>query len=170
MQIKYSNEGIEPVSLAEVKGYLGDISFIDDDFLLEMLITAVREQAERYCERSFIVKTIEYFNEAIEEEIVLPFPDHDSITEVQFNGEVSTAYKVTGLTQKVIVPDSVFLGEADDYGVYVKYTTLGTCPMGVKLAMLKIIDEQYRNRGNTFEGSLTELSENAYALLEPYKI
>jgi hypothetical protein len=46
----------------------------------------------------------------------------------------------------------------------VNYTCLGSCPEGVKTAIKNMIREAYDNRSDA------KLSENAYAMLLPYKI
>ena len=82
---------------------------------------------------------------------------------------VTTGYLKTGLTQFIIDISPVFQSSTDnDNGLYVKYKTTGTCPTGLKALMLKEIDEQYRNRGNTFEGAIVDLSANFYASAAKY--
>ena len=167
MQIKLGTVSVEPISLAEARTYL-KVDYTDEDTLISMLISGIREQVEAFTGLGIVARTIEYFDEVIDKEIILPYPEHAAITEVKINGELSTAYKKTGLSQFIIYPESTYLTGDDAHGIYIKYTTAGTCPAGIKLEMLKIIDEKYRNRGNTFEGSITELNENAYANLAKY--
>ena len=159
--------GVEPLSLSEVKSYL-KIDFTSDDNLINMLISGVREQIEEFTGLALIAKTIELFDEEIPEEIKLPYPVHSEIVEVKFNGTVSTAYFKTGLTRFIIIPDGIAVTTGNDAGLYVKYKCSGVCPSGIKLEMLKLLDEKYRNRGNTFEGSIADLSENCYANLAKY--
>jgi len=167
MQLKLGTVATEPITLAEAKAWL-KVDYADEDSLITMLISGVREQVELFTGLGIVARTIEYFDEEIADEITLPYPDHASITEVKINDVVSTAYKKTGITQFIIYPETTFLSGEDNQGIYIKYVTSGNCPTGLKLEMLKIIDEKYRNRGNTFEGSITELNENAYANLAKY--
>lgn len=167
MQLKLGTVTTEPITLAEARTYL-KVDYTDEDTLISMLISGVREQVEVFTGLGIVARTIEYFDEEISEEIVLPYPEHLAITEVKINNVVSTAYKKTGLTQFIIYPESTYLSGENEQGIYIKYTTSGSCPVGLKLEMLKIIDEKYRNRGNTFEGSISELNENAYANLAKY--
>lgn len=170
MQIKETVTGIEPITATEVKNYL-KIDFTDDDVLIGTLITGVRQQIEQFTGLALVEKTIIYFDEEIEEEIKLPYPEHLAITEVMFNGVVSTSYIKTGLTQFIIKPnETTSLSDADEYGVKITYTTTGSCPQAIKNEMLKLMDEKYRNRGNTFYGAIAELSENCYANLAKYCI
>lgn len=167
MQLKLGTVTVEPITLVEAKTYL-KVDYADEDTLINMLISGVREQVEAFTGLGIVARTIEYFNDEIPDEIVLPYPEHSSITEVKINDVVSTAYKKTGLTQFIIYPENTYLSGENQQGIYIKYVTSGTCPVGLKLELLKIIDEKYRNRGNTFEGSITELNENAYANLAKY--
>ena len=168
MQIKQTVIGSEPLTASEVKSYL-KVDFTTDDTLIGTLITGVREQIEEFTGLALVAKTIEYFDNEIPEEIVLPYPEHSEIVELKFNNEVSTAYVKTGLTQYIIKPTTITVNtDSDDYGIYIKYKTAGTCPQAIKNEMLKLLDEKYRNRGNTFEGAISDLSENCYANLAKY--
>lgn len=167
MQLKLGTVATEPITLAEAKTYL-KVDYPDEDTLISMLISGVREQVEAFTGLGIVARTVEYFNDEIPDEIVLPYPDHASITEVKINDVVSTSYKKTGLSQLIVYPESTYLSGENQQGIYIKYVTSGSCPAGLKLEMLKIIDEKYRNRGNTFEGSINELNENAYANLAKY--
>lgn len=170
MQIKETITGTEPVSAADVKNYL-KVDFTTDDTLIGYLITGIREQIELFTGLALIAKTIEYFDETMPTEPVkLPFPEHLSIEELKINGEVSTAYVKTGLGQFIITVNDITTTTSaiDNAGLYVKYKTVGTCPSGIKLEIFKAIDEKYRNRGNTFEGAIADLSENSYANLAKY--
>lgn len=167
MQIKKVITGTEPITSAEVKTYC-KIDYTDEDTLITALISGVREHVELFTGLSLIATTIEYFDEEIDEEITLPFPEHLSVDEVKIDGVVSTAYTKTGLSQYIITPNTTVSSGGTDKGIYIKYKTSGVCPSGIKNEMLKIIDEKYRNRGNTFEGSISELNENAYANLAKY--
>ena len=168
MQTKFSGNITEPITLAEAKAYL-KVGYDNDDDIITSMITATREHVEAFTHRSLVAKTIEMFLSYVPDEIALPYPDHDTITEVKINGTVSTAYTKTGLNQFIIKPTLITtLDDTDESGFYVKYTTLATCPNWVKIEMLKSIDEKYRNRGNTFEGSITDLSENTYSNLAQY--
>jgi len=173
MQIKYSNIGTEPISLDDFKTY-SKIDFADEDALISSMITGVREQIEEFTGLSLVAKTIEYFDEVVEDSILLPYPNHDAITEVKINGVVTTGYSKTGLTQFLITPNQVngfSTGlTSDDSGFYCKYTTTGDCPEAIKTEIKRLLLEQYEQRGNTFVGSIAELSENTYSNLLKYVV
>lgn len=161
-------ESVEPVTLTEAKAWL-KVDYTDDDALITSLISSVREQLELFTGLSLIPSTIVYFNEEIGDEVKLPYPTHNAITQVMLNGEVSTAYVKTGLTQFILYFNSTYTSTGiAEKGVKVTYTTTGDCPSGIKTCMLKAIDEAYRNRGNTFEGSIGDLSENTYSNAAKY--
>lgn len=167
MQLKLGTVATEPITLAEARTYL-KVDYTDEDTLISMLISGVREQVEAFTGLGIVARTIEYFDDEIADEITLPYPEHLAITEVKINDVISTSYKKTGLSQFIVYPESTYITGENGSGIYIKYTTSGACPIGLKLEMLKIIDEKYRNRGNTFEGSISELNENAYANLAKY--
>lgn len=175
MQIRYSLiTGSEPVTSAEVKAWL-KVDFSDEDTLITALITQVRELAEEAAGLALVVKTVEYFEDDIDiisEWIKLPYPVHSAITEVVLNGDTLTTsdYKTTGLTQKLIkLASAGVVTDDNDQGLKVTYTTLATTITGIKLAMLKEIAETYEKRGNTFEGSLVNLTSNFYNYLQQWK-
>ena len=150
----------EPVTATEVKSYL-KIDFTDDDTLIETIISGVREMAEQKTGLSLIPSTIVYFEDSdYDDEIRLPYPEHNDVTEIIQNSEDITAdCIITGETEKVVKLPYIY------DGIKITYTTLGTCPSGVKLALLKAIADIYERRGNTFEGAIAELSENSIAML-----
>lgn len=176
MQIRYSSVGAtEPILIADVKSWL-KVDFTDEDNLITALIIQIREMAEEASGLALIDKTIEYFEndrDIINDWIKLPYPEHDTISEVVLDGTALTTdgYSVTGLNQKIIkVTGTVTATDTlNDNGLKVTYTTLGTCPNGVKIAMLKEIAETYEKRGNTFEGSLVGLTNNFYNYLSQFK-
>lgn len=157
------DESSEPVTATEVKSYL-KIDFTDDDTLIETIISGVREMAEELTGLSLIPSTIVYFEDSdYDDEIRLPYPEHNDVTEVIQNSEdITDDCIITGETEKVVKLPYVY------DGIKITYTTLGTCPAGVKLALLKAIADIYEKRGNTFEGAIAELSENSIAMLTRY--
>lgn len=172
MQIRYSNEGTEPLAIADVKNWL-KVDFDDENTLITDLIKQARELAEEASGLSLLVKTIEYFEDdedILSDWIKLPYPAHDSITEVVLDGATITEYSETGLTQKIIKVTGFSTTDADSKGLKVTYTTIGTCPAGVKLAMLKLIGENYERRTNSFEGGLSKGLDNFYNYLSQFKV
>lgn len=182
MQYTFSNIGIEPITLAEVKAWL-KVDYDDEDAIIALLIQSVRQKAELFTGISLIIKTVTVFyqlDEVLEEDergrlipgdIALPFPEHDTITSVELNGSVTTDYTTTGLTQKIIKLNTapIPVTQIDNEGLKVVFTTTGSCHEEVKTAMKKCIAELYEHRKNTGEES-ADLTENTYAALAPYQI
>lgn len=173
MQVKFSNIGVEPVSLVDVKSYM-KVDFNDENDLITSLITGAREAIEEFTGLALVTKTVEafYTNDEVvemEREIELPFPAHNEITEVKVNDVVTTDYTKTGLTRFIVnipfVSSSLSSSGIDNEGVKITYTTSGDCPEAIKTEIKRMILQQYEQRGNTFEGAIVELSENAYANL-----
>jgi hypothetical protein len=162
----------EPVALAEMKTYILDRYEADaeKDALLSSLITAARELAEEYCNRSFIPQTIEYTEYLKQKysddppEFLLPFPNHLTIEEVKVSDVVTTDYTQEGISRIKIV----FTGRSystDSVGVkyYIKYTA-GECSAQVKNAIFQIAKDMYENRGKD------PLTSNGFLMLTSQKV
>lgn len=159
----------EPVTLTLAKAFLRMEATTADDTLITALCTAAREQAERFCNRSFIAQTIEYYETVPADEIEtymefrLPYPNHIAITEVKVNGVATTAFTQTGLNKLVVSYQGLTVGtDGNNATFYVKYTA-GDCIESVKTAIKNIIKEMYFNRSDQ------EISENALVWLLPHK-
>lgn len=164
--MEYSTEitgKIEPVSLMEVRNFLKIDDFTNDDMLLVSLISAARETAEQFCNRSFIEKTITLVTTDFEEPVRLPFPYHKNIVSVKVDG-VAADYTRTGSTQFVVTVDYYEDTYGADPQLEIVYTTKAVVPDRVKLAILQMVNDLYNNRGEA------KPPENAYVSLLPYKI
>ena len=87
---------------------------------------------------------------------------------LKINNIVSTDYSKTGLTQFIIRPNTITTTDTEDeQGIKITYTAGANNSHLelVKHAILKSLAEQYKQRGNTFEGSIAELSESALVQL-----
>lgn len=170
MQIKYSNIGDEPLTLSEVKSYCY-VDHSSDDSYLTSLIKRARELAEKATDRSFVIKTIEYFEEDYPSVVTLPFPMHDEVLEVTVNGvDVLADTIMTGLTQKILTVPVAYSTSIAENGLYVKYTTIADVPEGIKEAMLKLIKSLYDNRGNEADYNSTMLMYNFESLAANYRL
>ena len=167
MDLAITVTGSEPLTATEVKNYL-KVDFTDDDTLIGDLITGVREMAEEVTGRALVAKTILLtIPKDYENEIELPYPDHNSVTAVTINGDdVLSDCVIAGNKEKIVKLPYVYneLLETND-GLAITYTCTGNCPTGVKIALLKNIAEIYEKRGNSFEGSVADLTENTIAQL-----
>jgi uncharacterized phiE125 gp8 family phage protein len=178
MQIRYSGTITEPITLEEAKAYL-KIDGSTDDAIITALIMGCRERIEEFTQRALVIKTIEAFYESEEvvdavRVITLPYPSHATIDEVKINGVISTDYTQTGLNRFIVtlpsVVTSITTGTITDEGVIIKYTTIANCPEAIKTEIKRLILQQYEKRGNTFEGAIVELDENAYSNLMQFTV
>lgn len=153
----YADDLSEPISLDEAKNYL-KIDFDTEDTLIAEMITSAREQAELFCNRSFVPKTIEFSTKDFENPVLLPFPNHTEITSVVVDGE-SVEYTSTGLTQLEI--EVTAIGKE----LKVIYQAGGDITKAEKEALKKVLADMYRNRDES--GALTE---NAIGYLSTFKV
>lgn len=153
----YADDLSEPISLDEAKNYL-KIDFDTEDTLLAEMITSAREQAELFCNRSFVPKTIEFSTKDFEDPVLLPFPNHTEITSVVVDGE-AVEYTSTGLTQLEI--EVTTIGKE----LKVVYQAGGKITKAEKEALKKVVADMYRNRDES--GTLTE---NAMGYLSTFKV
>lgn len=153
----YADDLSEPISLDEAKNYL-KIDFDTEDTLLAEMITSAREQAELFCNRSFVPKTIEFSTKDFEDPVLLPFPNHTKITSVVVDGE-AVEYTSTGLTQLEI--EVTVIGKE----LKVVYQAGGEITKAEKEALKKVVADMYRNRDES--GTLTE---NAMGYLSTFKV
>ena len=162
-QYRESNLGTEPIALNEAKAFMR-VSFDSDDPQIEAIIKRVRQMAEQILSRSFVSKTITYYEQVAEKEVILlPFPNHSQVLEVYVNG-VDTVDNVTirGLTQLTVAGD--FVGKE----VKVIYSTDGTIESGIKSAMLKEIVNQYQNKDSYYLENTGEATDRFRGMLKSY--
>lgn len=169
-ETRHTITGKEPVQLVDMKLYLRT-DYTTDDSLIIALITAAREQAEKFCNRSFVAQTIEYnrvvtvWDAANYTVITLPYPSHLAITEVKVNGDVITTYTKKGLDQFTItIPGVELIDDSTTCEIYVKYTTQDFCPDLVKIAIKNMVKEMGENRNDKM------LLPNLYNYLAAYKL
>lgn len=153
----YADDLSEPISLDEAKNYL-KIDFDTEDTLLAEMITSAREQAELFCNRSFVPKTIEFSTKDFEDPVLLPFPNHTEITSVSVDGE-AVEYTSTGLTQLEI--EVTAIGKE----LKVIYQAGGIITKAEKEALKKVVADMYRNRDES-----SALTENAMGYLSTFKV
>lgn len=157
----YGDDMAEPLTLDDAKNYL-KLDFDTDDVLIASVITSAREQAERFCNRCFVAKTIEFATTEFDLPVLLPFPNHNEITEVLLDDVAYTGWTKTGITQlTVTINDSIDTTKE----LKVTYTAGGDITESEKNAIKKVIADMYRNRD---ESGI--LSENAMMYLMPYKV
>ena len=162
-QYKEENIGSEPITLDEAKAFMR-VSFDSDNAQIEAIIKRVRQMAEQILSRSFVTKTITYYEEVAESEVIkLPFPNHSQVLNVYVNGvDMVGDTVVRGLTQLSIIGD--FAGKE----LKVKYSTDGTLETGIKSAMLKEIVNQYQNKDSYYLENAGEATDRFRGMLKSY--
>jgi hypothetical protein len=156
MDVQRTITGSEPVSLTDMKLYL-KVDFTTDDALITQLIKSVREHCEEFTGKSFVASDVTWYVEAeAGQSIRMPYPAIDDVDPVE------------GITFLGLDNKRALFTVSGSYEI--EYTTTGTCPHAVKLAIMKAVAEAYENRQNTGEGSGSMLPESTYHLLMQYTI
>lgn len=92
-----SAPAVEPITLQETKDFLR-VDTADDDALLDAMIVAVRDDAERKLRRALVTQTWEYTVDRFPDgadPILLPRPPLSSVTSVQYWDTASTPVEQT---------------------------------------------------------------------------
>ena len=168
LNLEFANYGTEPITLQEAKDHLR-ISNTAEDTLITGLISAAREWAENYTNRSFIEKevTVWITQTAGESEFDLthgPIATMDAVYGVDKDGTETALtlngdYYLYGGSQKTIE----FVSSLANSNYKIQYTTQDDCPEGAKQAILKIVAEMWENRAISTDGG-----QNANKALEEY--
>ena len=138
----------EPVTLAEVKSFCKLGTGTAEDTVLELLITAARQQCEAYCNIGFIPREVTAVLNNSCGGIYLPYgPVQDIVSVTDWNDEALTVdegYTTQGTKWvQLLTPHEEGLtvvynaGYGDDYDL----------PGDLKLAVLQQVFYLYRNRG-----------------------
>jgi uncharacterized phiE125 gp8 family phage protein len=186
----------EPVTLAEAKLHLKIDSDTSDDDLINNLITAAREQAEKFTGRALINQTWELKMDAFptddddpDSAIVLQMPPLSSVSSIYYlhaetgvNTQLSAAnvYDLDtyqepgriilryGQTWPAVysVPNAIVVTFIAGYG-----STASSVPSSIKAAILLIIGHLYENREDVLTNRTPySLPKGANDLLAPYCI
>ena len=149
LSVTFSSQGSEIVTLSEAKAWCA-IDGSDFDTIIEMLITAARQQCEGYANLSFISRTIEA---KVKAGTRLPYgPVLDS--------------NITGITDSdgnAVTMDYKDLKEGE---YTVTYTVAQPTDARMKLSILNQVAYLFENRGDGQDG---QLSPGAKAILKPIR-
>ena len=179
----------EPISLAEAKRHLR-VDINDDDVLITMLITAVREYVEEHIlRRALISQTWDYYLDAFpaKDELVIPMPPLQSVTSISYTDEndVTTTFSATNYAvDTVSEPGRVKLKANASWpsvslapvnGVVTRfvagYDAAAAVPQMIKQAMLLTIADLYENRESIVVGTIVQsIPLTAKLLLWPFRI
>lgn len=188
IDIKKTDTGSEPITLAQVKAQL-IISFTDDDTLLTSLITQARKAIENYCAVSIVTKNI-ILTADLFQEWELPWGPVTGITGVaQRSGTQGSGPATYATAADWTQSGDEFISFAPgspagwDWGAplpknfsaenryRITYNTGPYTPEDLLLAILNEVAYRYENRGNetATKGLITGICEAAQALAFPYK-
>ena len=181
----------EPVTLAEVKTQVAELSS-DHDAMLTTLIIVARRSVEEYCGISIINQTWDYWQDHFPDEIELPRPPLSSVTSVTYtdvDGDSQTLGTGVYTVDSDSIPGRIY--EAFDQSfpsvrsipkaIKVRFVggyaaTASGVPNDLKHAVLMLVDHLFVNRGSTWQGdptsivSIKELPMGYRMLLSPYRI
>jgi uncharacterized phiE125 gp8 family phage protein len=181
----------EPVSLEQAKNHLGvALEFTDDDNLINILISAARERAELYCNRSFQQKTIELFLDqwpgaysyysGVHGFVKLPRGPVKQITSIQYMvGGVYQIFEGSHTLNDAVLPPKLFFTSPLPYvvpapmAIKITYTTgyEDNIPEPVRAAILMMIRTMYDHREDMIRGTImTANKNNSEYLLNNYRI
>ena len=138
--IEGSDEVItEPVTLTEVKNFC-KIDVSEDDTLIEMMITACRQECEGLTNIGFVQREIIVVQDNGNGGAFLPLGPVGTITSVKDIDDNDITYQASGSTWKQILTPKI-------PRLYITYTAgYATLPMELKLALLECIFFRYDER------------------------
>lgn len=187
--VRTTDAAVEPVTATEMKAHLR-VDHSDEDTLISSLITAARQIAEDYCERSFITQTWKaYLQDFPVQCIKLPRGKVISIVAVKY--AVSAAHDTTLAASgyhtaletdiAILEPNDEWPDNDDEFpnSVEIEYTagygaTAGSVPQAIKNAILLIGSDLYEHRKSTIDKTnniVGYMGKPAWQfMLDPYKI
>lgn len=184
---------VEPVTVAEVKAHLRVFHADDDAYLQDFVIPAARRWAETFTQRAFLQQTwiLRLNGFGWGGPIVLPRPPLSSITTVAYTdtagdaqtwAALSTGYLLERPTGETALHGSIRPSYSQVYpstrdivdSVVITYvagygSAATSVPIGLKHAVLMLVDDLYRQRGSEIVGtSATPALRAAESLLAPF--
>lgn len=166
----------EPVTTAEVKAF-SKIAHSQDDSIISIMISAVREMFERYTGLSFAEKTIYYYYDECDEKLNLPFGPLIVVNEIVQIAEDDL--EETAFTDYVVNGSQILFNAVPQFPICIRavvgydtpgsgYATATALSSAVKLAILKEIDTQFYYRSNLQER--TDMSNSETSGNKPDKV
>lgn len=170
----------EPLTLSDTKIYLRTIAgeTVEDNAVIEPLITAAREFAENVTGRALAKQTIAAYPTEFEQTIQLPRAPVNSIKSITAIGEDGTRVEISADDYLLSSMGDVYMLRIPDIRVraarpieIVYEAGYSTPPKLIRQAMLLLIGHWYINREAVIAGSTTavEVPLAARTLLNQYK-
>lgn len=173
----------EPLTLSELKQYLRIENNVEDA-LLNLIISAVRDRAERNSGMQLLGAT---FTHSINEFRDVEFPKHptNSVSSVSYVDEAgqtqtlsTSLYRFDNISEpaqlKFIVGELPKLNQDVDYPISIVYTagyeSADDVPAMMKAAMMLDAGTLYEHRNELIYGSLAELPRTALDMYREYRV
>lgn len=161
----------EPINVQMAKDYLR-IDHTEEDTLIEGLIGAARDHAEKFLRRSLAPKTYEMIVDGFHKELSIPNPplisiDNVTIIDEEGNEITPTSYEVKDREPAILITD--YDGSAEEMKIQFQagYSEL---PKSIEQALLLLVSHFYENREIVIVGtSVVRIPFTVEALLRPYK-
>ena len=188
--IRELSAGSEPITTAYAKSHMR-VDIADDDTLIANLVTAARQQAERYCNRSFVKHTWRADLPGFWDAMTLPYGPVQSITHIKYYDTASPSVLTTlgtsvyalnfdtvrrnhNASWESVYPrvDAVQITYASGYSDNSSPIGIGeNVPEAVKAAILLIAADLYEVREAQIVGNTAVIENRAVkALLNPYRV
>lgn len=162
-----------PVTLTEAKNFLR-VDYSNDDDLINSIIEAATEQAEKFLNRSISSKTVVFTYDSFSNSIQLPYPPYQSIDQVDVIYKDSTTtltvdedYYLYGTNDLTIKFERIYKGYQLQITAQVGYSTV---PALIKQGILKLIARMYEFREDFMMGTNAKEINDSFKLLSNYKI
>lgn len=163
----------EPVDLVTAKLHLR-VDGIEEDTYIGLLISAAREQVENFCGRPFTSQTVDVTYE-LSEPYELPAGAGEPTAVRGFFTDVAQLPGIGTYLEEyrkgIIYERSLTLSEVADLTYTVTVALTVDCPSVVKLAILELAAEWYKNRESSVNGSITVATKVNWSVkLAPYVV
>ena len=175
MAIQISESAVEPVALAEVRDYLR-LETEDEDGLLSMLITACRQDLERWLKRALVSQVWRDYAPDLSTPVYAPMLPLTSATVATLADDVYTDVDTSLYAVNVAlgrVSPLVRIEPETDHpdGVQITYTTtITTQDKRIRLALLELIAYRYQNRGNLESAAIPASVQAMVSSLRVYSV
>lgn len=172
MLIFLSIASVEPVTLAEAKAHLRVIHASDDE-MIGRLITAAREAAEQFTERSLVAASYRWVLDGFEPQFVLPLWPTETVDAVTYLDDDDVRQTVAA-ADYTFDADRLTLRPVDSWPsgseVNIEFTTNpGDVPQAIKQAILLMVGDMYEQSNATIVGTITARNPAIDYLLWPYR-
>ena len=139
--------GDEPVTLAEAKAYLRVYS-IDEDELIDNLISVAREYIETHIEKAVVEQTVTAYYDDLTSVMELPLGNATALTSITYDGSSTvTGRLLVGNPSKVVIDGELPDTSGDKQSVVIEYTAgYAAIPKRLKQACLLLVADMYEHR------------------------